>query len=96
MGQDTLSPPPMDLKSNPSLYRWLQTLYTAFGGTPVGNLSEQIDAINQQIAALQARFQVRNGVGAPATSLGVNGDWYADTTNKHIYVKVSGAWVQIV
>ena len=36
---------------------------------------------------------VRNGSGAPASSLGVNGDFYIDTTVMAIYgPKVAGAW----
>lgn len=49
-----------------------------------------------QIGFLAARAQVLNGTAAPAAGLGANGDWYADTSGKHIHVKVSGAWVQIM
>jgi methyl-accepting chemotaxis protein len=49
-----------------------------------------------QISALAVRSQVLNGTTAPAAGLGANGDWYADTSAKHISVKVAGAWVQIV
>lgn len=48
------------------------------------------------ISTLAARSQVLNGVTAPAAGTGVNGDWFADTTAKHIYVKVAGSWVLIV
>jgi hypothetical protein len=42
-----------------------------------------------------------NGTVPPPTvaskiRLGIDGDWYVDTTAKHIYVKVAGAWVLIV
>jgi hypothetical protein len=48
-----------------------------------------------QIATLTARSQVLHGTAAPAAGLGVDGDWFADTAAKHIYVK-SGSWVLIV
>lgn len=51
-----------------------------------------ITTLQNQVAALQTNPIVRNGSGAPASSLGNNGDWYADTTGSVIYVKVSGAW----
>jgi hypothetical protein len=47
------------------------------------------------IATLTARSQVLHGTAAPAAGLGVDGDWFADTAAKHIYVKV-GSWVLIV
>lgn len=34
--------------------------------------------------------------GHPDSALGVDGDWYADTAAKHIYVRVNGAWTLIV
>jgi hypothetical protein len=37
-----------------------------------------------------------HGTAAPGAGLGVEGDWFSDTVAKHIYVKVSGAWVLIV
>ncbi|MCX6880863.1 MAG: hypothetical protein NTW21_44745 [Verrucomicrobia bacterium] len=38
-------------------------------------------------------FSVLNGIGVPASALGVNGDFYIDTTAKTIYgPKTSGAW----
>lgn len=33
------------------------------------------------------------GSGAPAPSLGENGDYYLNTTTKTAYVKQSGTWV---
>lgn len=56
-------------------------------------LGNQIAGVN---LALSVRSAVLNGAGAPAGALGNNGDWYADTTNLHIYVKVAGAWLLIV
>lgn len=35
------------------------------------------------------------GSGAPATSLGENGQFYVDTTNKYLYFKNNGAWIAI-
>jgi len=37
----------------------------------------------------------RNGTGAPAPSLGVNGDYYLDTANSNVYTKISGTWTNI-
>jgi hypothetical protein len=34
----------------------------------------------------------RNGVGAPASTLGVNGDYYLDTSNSNVYLKASGTY----
>lgn len=34
------------------------------------------------------------GIGAPSTSLGVNGDYYLDTATNDLYQKVSGSWVK--
>jgi hypothetical protein len=58
--------------------------------------TSEINANTASIAALTTRSQVFNGAGAPGAGLGVNGDWYTDTTAHHIYVKSSGAWVLIV
>lgn len=47
-------------------------------------------------SALSSTPLVRNGSGAPAGALGNVSDWYADTTNKHIYVKTASAtWTLI-
>lgn len=35
------------------------------------------------------------GSGAPATSLGENGQFYVDITNKYLYFKNNGAWIAI-
>lgn len=40
--------------------------------------------------------RLMNGDAAPTAKLGIDGDWYADTTAHHIYVRVAGAWVLIV
>jgi hypothetical protein len=58
--------------------------------------TSEINANTASIAALTTRSQVFNGAGVPSAGLGVNGDWYTDTTAHHIYVKSSGAWVLIV
>lgn len=73
----------------------IQTISTALGG--LGGLQVQIDALNTSVLALTARSQVLNGAGVPGAGLGNDGDWYAKTTAAfHIYVKVTGAWVQLV
>lgn len=93
---ELLPPPPMDLKANPSFYRWLQTIFKAFNDTSFGEINNQLAVINQQIAALQARPQVHYGTGAPANVFGGSGDWFADTSGHHIYVKAGVTWVLVV
>lgn len=48
------------------------------------------------IITLNTRSQVLHGVIAPVVGTGIDGDWYSDTTAKHIYVKVGGSWTLIV
>lgn len=48
------------------------------------------------INTLTARSQVRHGTVAPTAALGIDGDWYSDTSAKHIYVRVTGSWLLIV
>lgn len=55
-----------------------------------------ISALQGSVASLSTRSQVLNGTAAPSAGTGANGDWFADTTAKHIYVKVSGSWVLVV
>ena len=38
-------------------------------------------------------FTLRQGMTAPASSLGDDGDWYLRTSNGQFYEKASGAWV---
>jgi hypothetical protein len=59
-------------------------------------LNADIATINGQLTTLESNAVVRNGTAAPANTLGNNGDWFGDTTNKHIYIKVAGAYVMIV
>lgn len=40
-----------------------------------------------------AGSQIRFGSGAPSNSLGVNGDFYVDQTAFHVYLKVTGAYI---
>lgn len=54
-----------------------------------------IATINGQITTLQARNQVWTTTAAPV-ALHANGDYSVDTTNKHLYVQVAGAWVLII
>lgn len=69
---------------------------TAANTASIHTLQVLLTALTTRVTALEARPQVRNGTAAPGAGLGNNGDWYADTNNLHIYVKVTGAWVLIV
>lgn len=74
----------------------LQTRVTANTNNITTN-TNSIATINGQITSLNSRAQVFNGSGVPAGGLGSVNDWYADTTNKHIYVKTGTAsWTLIV
>ncbi len=64
--------------------------------TSVTTLNNSVATLATSVANLTARPIVRNGTAAPGVGLGNNGDWFADTNNLHIYVKVTGAWVLIV
>ncbi len=68
----------------------------ATANTKIAVHTIQIATLNTEVAALTARPIVRNGTTAPGGGLGANGDWYADTNNLHIYVKVTGSWVLII
>lgn len=61
----------------------------------VNSLTISVATINGQITTLSARNQVFNGT-VPPVALHASGDYYVDTTAKHLYVQVSGAWVLIV
>jgi hypothetical protein len=84
----------------------IATLETGQGGqgtaitlleSDVATLFADVATINGQITTLSSRAQVFNGVGGPGGGLGNVNDWYADTTNKHIYVKTAvGTWTMIV
>ncbi len=69
---------------------------TAANTSSIHTLQLLVAALTTRVTALEARPIVRNGTTAPGAGLGRNGDWYADTNNLHIYVKVTGAWVLIV
>lgn len=63
----------------------------------VSALTARVTSTESAITTLQARNQVFNGAPAPTAGIGIDGDWYAATgVTKHVYVKVAGAWVQIV
>ena len=64
--------------------------------THVNTLNTAVTTLAGRVTTLEARPIIRNGIVAPGAGLGANGDWYADTVAKHIYVKVTGAWVLIV
>jgi len=72
------------------------TVNVAANTSHIATLTTNVATLNTNVAALNARPIVRNGTVAPGAGLGGNNDWYADTVAKHIYVKVTGAWVLIV
>jgi hypothetical protein len=76
----------------------VSTLSTTVAGhtTQINANTSAISSNSSAITALQGRSQVRSGSGIPSNGTGVDGDWFADTTNKHIYVRVSGAYVLII
>jgi len=57
----------------------------------LSSVNVQIASLSAQIAALPAYL---SGAGAPAASLGKNGDTYWDTLNLYEYRKVGGSWRQ--
>ena len=60
----------------------------------VATLQLELTTLQSTVAALPT---VRNGIGAPANSLGNVNDWYADTGSLHIYVKTAPTvWTLIV
>lgn len=74
---------------------------TANTTNAIGNLTTQQAATQLQLDALQTAFDalaiVYNGTAAPAAGLGNVGDWFADTTGKHIYVKTAAAtWTLVL
>ena len=82
----------------------IATLETGQGGqgteitilqSNVATLGGEIATINGQVTSLENRNQVLHGTAAPV-ALSADGDWFADTTAKHIYVQVAGAWVLII
>ena len=105
-------PPPMLTGELQILNRWLielqsilnsnglidpssvQTLPTTIAQVAANTAS--IGVLNGEVVILQARNQVLNGIIAPVVGQGVDGDWYADTVGKHIYVKVTGAWSLVI
>jgi hypothetical protein len=72
------------------------TVNVAANTSAIATANSHINSLQSQVTLLTARKQVRSGVVAPVVGLGIDGDWYADTVAKHIYVKVAGAWVLIV
>ncbi len=62
----------------------------------VTTINGEITTINGELTTLGARNQVRNGTGAPAAGLGIDGDWYGDTAGgagARVWIKKLGAWV---
>jgi hypothetical protein len=72
------------------------TANIATNTTNIATNTANIATNTSNIATLTARSQVRHGTVAPTAGLGVDGDWYSDTSAKHIYVRVTGSWVLIV
>ncbi len=72
------------------------TVNIAANTSAIATINSVIASLQIAVNSLLVRSQVRNGIVAPGAGLGNNGDWYADTVAKHIYVKVTGAWVLIV
>jgi hypothetical protein len=72
------------------------TTQTAANTSAIAIAITRINILFSTTATLTARPVVRDGTTVPGGGLGSNHDWYADTNNKHIYVKVSGSWVLIV
>lgn len=65
--------------------------------TNVTGIFSSLSTINGQLTTLEANPVVRNGSGVPAAGLGNVNDWYADTNNKHIYVKTAATvWTLIL
>lgn len=81
----------------------IQTLFAAVqaqsiainaNAAAISTLQGQVTALQTQVNALNL---VYNGTTAPAGALGNIGDWYADTSAKHIYVKTAVAtWTLII
>lgn len=63
----------------------------------VSTAEGNITTLTMEVTTLQGNAVSRNGSGAPSNALGAVGDWYADTSNLHIYVKTgAAAWTKIV
>lgn len=63
----------------------------------IAALNGLVATLQVQVAALQLRSQVFNGSGAPDNAADTVGDWYADMSGLHIYVKTGVAtWTMIV
>lgn len=77
----------------------INALQAGLGNTnaAVAALDARVTTAEGNITTLQARATVYNGTTAPPGGLGVDGDWYGrtDAGNRAVFVKVSGAWVQI-
>ena len=83
-------PPPPIAVNDPVFNRWLHDLTSFFAEDGM------YASFETDINKLKARSQVLNGTTVPDSKIGLDGDWYANTTAKHIYVKVGGSWVLIV
>jgi hypothetical protein len=87
---------PTDTSRAPLASPGLTGVPTAPTAAP-GTTSGQLATTNFVTTAIASLPQVHNGTGAPASGLGNVGDWYADTTGLHIFVKTAIAtWTQIV
>jgi hypothetical protein len=63
---------------------------------PPVKFAENDPLFNRWLHDVTNRSAVLNGTTAPPAGVGFDGDWYCNTTAKHIYVMVNGAWVQII
>ena len=52
-------------------------------------------ATGQVIEYDQFNDKLRAGAGAPAPALGVDDEFYVDTTNHALYYKIGGTWTSI-
>jgi len=71
------------------------TLSSTLGGTPITTTAGTTTLTFQQYWAqsTKASATILNGAGTPSNGLGVNGDYYLDTTNTRFYgPKSGGVW----
>jgi hypothetical protein len=63
---------------------------------PPAEFATNDPVFNRWLHDVTSRSQLLNGTAVPDPKRGINGDWYCNTTAKHIYVKIANAWVLIV
>ena len=67
----------------------------AFSNPPSNLTDTEKTAVRTAIDVPGGGFTLHTGAGIPASTLGVDGDWYLRTTNGAMYQKGSGAWLLI-